>query len=70
MADSTILIQNERYKAWATNLTRLGSGSIAYAFVDLYIGLELKWSQLPPLLAGLLLSWCGWKFLGLLTSEK
>jgi hypothetical protein len=70
MADSTILISNERYKSWSTNFTRLGSGLIAYAVVDLYIDLELKWSFVPPFTIGVILSWLGWKFLGLLESEK
>ena len=70
MIDSSVLIRNERYKSWATNLTRLGSGLIAYGFADLYINLELKFTLAPPLLTGTLLCWFGWKFLGLLEVEK
>jgi hypothetical protein len=70
MSDSSILIQSERAKSWSTNLTRLRSGSVAYALADFYFSSEWKISLLPPLLAGVFLSWLGWEFLGRLVSEK
>lgn len=70
MVDSSILVANERLKLWASNLSRLGSGLLAYVGADLYVRQELALELLFPLLLGLFLSWLGHKFLGLLQSEK
>jgi hypothetical protein len=68
--DSSVLIANERWKAWSTNLTRLGSGLLAYVGADVYVRQELTAELIVPLIFGLFLGWLGHKFLGLLQSEK
>jgi hypothetical protein len=68
--DSSVLIENERRKLWASNLTRLGSGAIAYVFADIYIHGEIAPALAFPLMAGLSLSYVGHMFLGLMQSER
>lgn len=71
MADPTILRANERRKAWATNLSRLGSGAIAYVPADIYLSqTPATWWLLVPLAGGVGMGWVAWQFLGLLESEK
>ena len=60
--DSSVLIANERRKLWASNLTRLGSGAIAYVFAAIYIQGEVAPALIFPLLAGLSLSYVGHMF--------
>lgn len=64
--DSSVLIANEHWKAWATNLTRLGSGLLAYVGADIYLRQQLTAELVFPAIFGLFLGWLGHKFLGLL----
>lgn len=68
--DSSVLIANERCKAWATNLTRLGSGALAYVVITLYLRGTASLDLAFPLVGGLFLCWLGHMFLGLLQSER